>query len=284
MRNRPLTALVAAAAAAAGSPAAAAQFSFSTGNPDGLIATVAGQGPGGVETETADDFVLGRNTRLVGGSFTGLIPLGLSLAAASSVKIEFYRVFPGDSANPSSGRVPTRINSPADVDFIERDSSAGDVSYTTSLLNAGFTAANSVISGINPSLAPFTGGEGPVSGQEVRFDFSFSAPLTIAAGHFFFVPQVTLSDGSFLWLSAAKPTAAPGTPFLGDLQSWIRNEALQPDWLRVGTDITHQGPFNAVFTLDGATVPEPASWALMIGGFLLVGGTMRRRNMATVTA
>ena len=32
-----------------------------------------------------------------------------------------------------------------------------------------------------------------------------------------------------------------------DLQSWIRNEGpglLAPDWLRIGTDITHQGPFD----------------------------------------
>jgi hypothetical protein len=32
--------------------------------------------------------------------------------------------------------------------------------------------------------------------------------------------------GDFLWLSAAKPIVAPGTPFLSDLQSWIRNDAL----------------------------------------------------------
>ena len=47
---------------------------------------------------------------------------------------------------------------------------------------------------------------------------------------------------------------------------------------------TGQGPFNAAFTLDGATVPEPASWTLMLGGFLIVGGAMRRRNLATVAA
>lgn len=32
------------------------------------------------------------------------------------------------------------------------------------------------------------------------------------------------------------------------------------------------------------TVPEPASWALLIGGFGLVGNAMRRRHPATVTA
>ena len=38
-----------------------------------------------------------------------------------------------------------------------------------------------------------------------------------------------------------------------DLQSWIRNDALAPDWLRIGTDITAQGPFNAAFSLSGET-------------------------------
>lgn len=261
----------------AAAPASAASFSFSTGSPDGRIATVAGQAPGGVETETADDFVLSRATRLSGGSFTGLIPLGLPLDAVSSVKIEFYRVFPGDSENPPSGRVPTRVNSPADVDFIERDSVSGDLSYTLTLLDRSFIAANSVVSGISAGSTPLTGGDGAVAGQEVRFDFSFAVPTLIDAGQIFFVPQVTLIDGSFLWLSAPKPIVAPGTPFVPDLQSWIRNEALQPDWLRIGTDVTGQGPFNAVFTLNGGTVPEPATWAMMIAGFALIGTAMRQR-------
>jgi len=35
------------------------------------------------------------------------------------------------------------------------------------------------------------------------------------------------------------------------------------------------------FTLERApAVPEPASWAMMIGGFALVGGAMRRRTVA----
>ncbi len=31
-------------------------------------------------------------------------------------------------------------------------------------------------------------------------------------------------------------------------------------------------------------VPEPASWAMMVAGFGLVGGAVRRRNMARVAA
>jgi hypothetical protein len=266
-------------------PAAAATFNFSTGGPDGRIATAAGTDPGsGIETETADDFVLGQRTRLTGGSFTGLLPTGDILAGVTSIKIELYRVFPGDSANPPSGRVPTRVNSPADVDFVERDSSAGELLFDLTPLNPAFAAANSVIDGIFTAPNQFTGGEGAVTGQEIRLDFRFAEALTLDAGQYFFVPQVQTTNGSFLWLSAAKPIVAPGTPFTPDLQSWIRNEALQPDWLRIGTDITGQGPFNASFALTGSTVPEPASWALLMIGFGLVGAVMRRRKMAVTAA
>jgi hypothetical protein len=60
---------------------------------------------------------------------------------------------------------------------------------------------------------------------------------------------------------------APGTPFNPDLQSWIRNGDLDPDWLRVGTDIidgTTPPTFNASFSLSG-TVPDTASTAGLLG-------------------
>jgi hypothetical protein len=75
----------------------------------------------------------------------------------------------------------------------------------------------------------------------------------LPAGHYFFRPEVSLHSGDFLWLSAPKPIVAPGTPFTPDFQSWIRNDQLAPDWLRIGTDIAHQGPFNASFSLLGET-------------------------------
>ncbi|QMW23863.1 PEPxxWA-CTERM sorting domain-containing protein [Sandaracinobacteroides saxicola] len=269
--------LVVAAAAAAAVPAQAAnQLLFSSGGPDGRMASASGPAPGDArETETADDFVLGRASRIAGGQFTGLVPLGG--ASVQQVEIEFYRVFPGDSANPPSGRVPTRENSPADEDFAARDSAAGELSYRGALGNAPFTVANSVVTGINPLPGVFTGGEGAVTGQLLTVDFSFADPLLLEAGHYFFRPEVRLSDGTFLWLSAAKPIVAPGTPFVPDLQSWIRDSGLSPDWLRIGTDITREAPFNASFSLTGSAVPEPASWAMMIIGFGLVGAALRRK-------
>jgi hypothetical protein len=71
-----------------------------------------------------------------------------------------------------------------------------------------------------------------------------------------------------------KPIIPPGTSFppgLTDLQSWTRDAALEPDWLRVGTDIVGARAFNAAFSLTGAVIPEPSTWAMMLLGFTRLG-------------
>ncbi len=238
---------------------------FSTGNPDGLIATASRpSSPGKIEIETADDFILSQATIVNGATFTGLLPSGAPLSTVTDVEIEFYRVFPLDSANPPSGNVPTRVNSPSDTNFgASFDSVAGTLTVSTILLNPSFSVANTVVNGINKSPNQFTGGEGATTGEEVLFSIVFPTPLVLPADHYFFRPEVGLSNGTFLWLSAPKPITGGTGAFTGDLQSWIRNTDLDPDWLRIGTDITHQGPFNATFSLSGQAVPEPSSLFLL---------------------
>jgi len=234
--------------------ASASPFSFSTGAPDGLIGTLSRPASAGlVQTETSDDFVLNECVLINQATFTGLLPMGTPLASINRVEIEIYHVFPVDSDTNRTPAVVTRMNSPSDVEIDDatRDSLDGSLSADATVVNPTFSALNSVVNGINRSPNQFTGGEGPVTGIEVTVTVTFDPPILLPADHYFFRPEVGLSSGNFLWLSAPKPVNPP--LFVGDLQSWIRNDNLAPDWSRIGTDITHQGPFNASFSLSGVT-------------------------------
>ena len=68
--------------------------------------------------------------------------------------------------------------------------------------------------------------------------------------------------------------------FFPDLQSWTRDEMLDPDWLRIGTDIvggTTPPTFNAAFTLAGEAIPEPST-LLLIGAALVALALLRIRR------
>ncbi len=243
-------------------PAAAGPFFFSTGNPDGRMAA-ASRPSGAFEIEAADDFVTTAPTLISGATFTGLLPSGTPLSNITQVVVEIYRVFPKDSDVVRTPQVPTRVNSPSDVAFARRDSSASGLTFTAALINPSFTAANSVTpGGIHPKPNQTNGGTGPATGEEVTFNVAFTPSFNLPADHYFFVPQVQLASGNFLWLSAPRPIVAPGTPFppgFSDLQGWTRDAALDPDWLRVGTDIVGGATpptFNFSFSLTGF-VPHP---------------------------
>jgi PEP-CTERM motif len=284
-------------------PAAAdTSFFFSTGDPDGRIATATRPDSAGkFEIESADDFALTQETSITSATFTGLVPTGGNV---DDVIVEIYRVFPKDSnvgrtSGPptfSTPQVPTRVNSPSDVEFADRDSTSG-LSFSTDVLNDSFTADNSVKpGGINPLPNVKTGGNGPVTGEEVQFKVTFANPFVLPADHYFFVPQVQLDNGDFFWLSAPRGIVPPGTPFppgFTDLQSWTRDDpGIAPDWLRIGTDIVGKNAdgvaptFNAAFSLNGSVVPEPSTWAMMLLGFAGLGfaGYRRARNARAASA
>jgi len=269
-------------------PASAVPFFFSTGNVDGLMATASRpSSTGKIEIESADDFIVSGGTlKLTSATFQGLIPTGAPLSNIESVRVEIYRVFPADSdVGRTSGpptfsnlpQVPTRVNSPSDVAFDSRESGGG-LTFTPGVVQSTFTANKSVLNGVSVG----SGGNGSVTGQQVQFNVIFSTPFTLPADHYFFVPQVELSSGDFFWLSSVRPIVAPGTPFppgVTDLQSWMRNENLDPDWLRIGTDIIGGTTFNAQFTLDGdlSAVPEPAT-LLLVGTSMVGAGLVARRR------
>jgi hypothetical protein len=272
---------------------AAADFTFFSTNPtpNGAMAMASRpESAGKIEIEAADDFFNAPPVQISSATFTGLLvptsPTGPT-PAISQVVAELYHIFPIDSDVTRTSQVPTRVNSPSDVEFDSRASASNTLTFTTSILSSPFTAANSVLNGIHlPNVPP--GGDGPVTGTEVQFNLKFTTPFTLPAGsHDFFVPQVQVDGGEFYWLSSARPIVPPGTPFPAgttDLQAWIRNADLAPDWLRVGQDIVGGSPFptfNGTFTLS--TVPEPSSW-VMAGTAALIGlgcALLRKRTIAT---
>jgi hypothetical protein len=265
-----------------GSPAQGSSTVFDTGSPDGLMAALSQPAASGAEYETADDFILATTTTtLDGATFTGLIPTG---STVEGVTVEIYRIFPLDTDTTRNPEVVTRLNSPSDVMLTSRNSSDGSLAFSDTELSPSFTAANSVqFNGVHPKPGQMTGGSGPVTGEETTFDITFATPLTLTGGHYFFVPQVQLDDdNSFFWLSAPKPIEeAPGIPFpsgVTDLQGWIRDANLDPDWSRIGTDIVGNGSFNFAFSLSAVdAVPEPTTWSVMLVGFLCLGTAVRGR-------
>ena len=269
MKNKfVLAAMTLSAAAWLATPASAASFSFSSGNPDERLGALSRpESAGEVETETADDFILANATVIKGATISGLLTSGATPADIGNVEVEVYHVFNADSVDPPSGNVPSRVNSPSDVEIASatRDGSAGTLGFTTSLVNSNFSVASTVVNGINKKPNQTTKGDGAASGEEVEITITFTPPIVLPApasplNHYFFRPEVQVTGGNFLYLSAPR---SPGIPFVGDLQAWIRNTDLAPDWLRIGTDII--GPatagatpptFNMAFSLSGETVPR----------------------------
>jgi len=241
----------------------AATFSFTTGTPDGQLGALSRRAsPGKIETETADDFLLQQTTVITQAKIVGLVPEGTALENIKDVEVEVYHVFPLDSVAPS-GNVPSRANSPSDVEIgsATRARSAGTLAFSASVLNASLSVGNTVVTGINKLPANVTtNGEGSTTGEEVEITITFTSPIILPQGNYFFRPEVLLTSGNFLYLSAPRPIVPPGNPFAADRQAWIRNSNLAPDWLRIGKDIIGGATtFNMAFSLAGESVPQAGS-------------------------
>src|SRR5262245_24323979 len=190
-------------------PLWAAPFFFATGSPNGQLGALSRRAsPGKVETETADDFLLQETTVIRGATIVGLLPAATPLDKIKDVEVEIYHIFPLDSAFPPSGKVPVRTNSPSDVEIgtATRARSSGTLEIFARVLNGSFTVANTVVNGI----AVKTSGEGQFTGEEVEIAITFTTPIILPAGHYFFRPEVQLTDGDFLYLSGLRPI--PGAP------------------------------------------------------------------------
>ena len=101
-----------------------------------------------------------KTTSITDATFTGLLPPGpVRLSARSSSRSTAYFRRTRMSGAPAGrhvldAEVPTRVNSPSDVEFADRDSARSLTSDFTIADSAAFTAANSVQpGGIHPNRA-----------------------------------------------------------------------------------------------------------------------------------
>lgn len=100
--------------------------------------------------------------------------------------------------------------------------------------------------------------------------------LALAAGTY--VIGGTYNGGPFP-SGAAGVTSAPGYSWITDLQAF--GSGLNFPTVSTGGGYGQNGIPQVNFSLAGA-VPEPAGWALMIGGFGLMGGALRLRARKTL--
>mmetsp|Transcript_31080 Transcript_31080/g.52333 ORF Transcript_31080/g.52333 Transcript_31080/m.52333 type:complete len:283 (-) Transcript_31080:561-1409(-) len=238
-----------------------ANYRFSTGNPDGRFASnIQIDGP---EWESADDFKLCYPTNLYSGSVYVLLPNNVNpLTHIGQGAFEIYRIFPLDSA-PFDNLVPSRTNSPSDVDLgpKSRDTSSGSLRVFARLVRTPYSVSKSVFRRMFKKPANVTtGGDGPLSGTLYEFDFVFTTPISLPAGRFFAVFQLNYTPAARAWaafppvaVSAAGPVAESG-----DLQSWGRKRGTTAitnifnDWERFGTDVVGGGvKYNIAFSLTG---------------------------------
>lgn len=123
---------------------------------------------------------------------------------------------------------------------------------------------------VTPTITD-TGSPWDFGGNIFLFEFDFTSTITAAAGVTYYLGIHASGLGDFnrddiYWVNALENGTAFGVESAGGtFDNWSGN-----------------GVEHAFFLsgADDAVVPEPATWALMIAGFGLVGGAMRRRTAA----
>ena len=230
---------------------------------------------GQFETEAEGDFFLPSESSINSAPFVGLPSGATTTGQIGNAAVGIYRFSPNDS---------TRVNSPADVEFDDRDSGSAKLLFTTSVSTSGLMVGNPVQPGdIDPKPRQIAGGAGQIVDTHVKFNINFTTPSDLPAGRYFFVPQVLVAapDGNFYWPSAPKPIVSPGAPVhpgITDSQVWTIDPFLDPDSLRAGAEIVDGSPApssDMTFSPSGTAVPEPSSY-ILLGTLLLAAGVISR--------
>lgn len=189
-----------------------------------------------------------------------------TLNAGLSGTIDTNQLFPvpGEQTFTLTGNFTSYVASP-DLPQV----SGGDIaqySFTVSGVSSGFDTAT------NTATYSLTSGTINAYG----FLIQTLAPTTLTVQ---FSPDGSVGTVLGTLVSAGPTPRPPGFPGSGDIDFTPANGAIiSGTYTRTGPDA--DGLFNGSIVL--AAVPEPASWAMMIAGFGLIGGTMRRTRTTRI--
>ena len=276
LKTRTGIAAVAFAAVMMPLPAAADPFFFSTGNPDGKIATATRpESAGKFEIESADDFSLTAQTSITGATFTGLLTEGSTTANIGQVVVEIYQVFPnGSDVGRTSGapvfstnRVPTRANSPSDVALDSRDFPWDRLASKLRfwLIPSRHSTASNLAVYIRCLVKLPAATVSDRVGSTIHSEF-FN-PVRFGCGSILLRPASHLISPWGLSLALGTEGFVPSRHAFPrrfyDLQSWTRARCWTPTGCGWGPTslAVHSGKptFNAAFSLTGVSVPLPSS-------------------------
>jgi hypothetical protein len=181
-----------------------------------------------------------------------------------------------------------------------------DAPITGNLTNFQFTLTSSSLQALNGSVYAWDAASVRPIGQAIWTSNTVANPsgllnfnptgVTLTAGTTYvaFLDTFGLpnnsgvaSVGSCLALGSCNSNAVPnlGTLIYGNVYPDQNTGQFNND----PANITYSNAFNVVYdatfsaTIEATAVPEPATWAMMIGGFGIVGAAMRSRRKQTIT-
>jgi hypothetical protein len=101
--------------------------------------------------------------------------------------------------------------------------------------------------------------------------------LTLAAGDYYIGGGQSASDGDLYKTSVSNIVTGTGITFLAAARSGSSSGFAFPSVVSAAS-----GRFGPNFVYTAAAVPEPASWAMLIAGFGIMGAAMRHRRRVSI--
>jgi len=205
-----------------------------------------------------------------------IVLAGAPGAASAAVLVKYT-----DRATFSSASGATRVETFNDI--------TSDIDLSTPHDFGGFTMKNQRVGAYGSSIvdaAPFTSVDGSLNGTtyvqstvyNVSESFMSSLVITFDEGITAFGANFTSGSVGNIQLFVDGQLFEGYVEEQGGFFGFISDKAISTVELRARAGSGYQYTFDDL-TFSTSAVPEPASWAMMLGGFAIIGSAMRRRCM-----